>query len=82
MDNTNLDETSNVLAITDNRYCNRQFLQLVYEMLNNNMLFGLDIIGCSSDDEIYSVEEYNPYQHVQNLIGIIDWIVRFNNNIF
>lgn len=82
MDNTNLDETSNVLAITNNRHRNRQFLQLVYEMLNNNMLFGLDIIGCTSDDDLYSVEKYNPYQHVQNLIGTIDWIDRFNNNIF
>ncbi len=64
------------LFITNNRYCNRQFLQLYYRMLQNRYPGTLDVIGCFPDDRVTSVEQYDPLQYLQDLIGIIDWTYR------
>lgn len=80
MDNTTLDSTSSVIATTNNLHCNRQFIQLTYEMLKSGRTFNIDVVGCSSDDRIKTIDEYNPYQFVQELIATIDWINKFNDD--
>lgn len=66
-----------LLFITNNRYCNRQFLQLAYCMIKYECPGIIDVIGCFPDDRVTSVERYDPFQYLQDLIGIIDWADRF-----
>ena len=66
-----------LLAITDNRYSNRQFLQLAHCIIKNDLAVDLDVIGCSPDEKVITVETYDPFQFLQDLIGILDWIGRF-----
>ncbi len=68
-----------LLFITNNRYCNRQFLQLAYCMIKCQCPGTIDVIGCFSDDRVTSVERYDPFQYLQDLIGIVDWADRFGN---
>ena len=63
---------------TNNRYCNRQFLQLAYQMIEFEYPGTIDVIGCFPDDRVTSVERYDPFQYLQDLIGIIDWADRFD----
>lgn len=77
-----LDETrpggeDSILAITSNRYCNRQFIQMAYEMIGRDCPAHLDVIGCRRGETLHSVEDYDPLQYMQDLIGILDWIERF-----
>ena len=67
-----------LLFITNNRYCNRQFLQLAYQMIEFEYPGTIDVIGCFPDDRVTSVERYDPFQYLQDLIGIIDWADRFD----
>lgn len=66
-----------LLFITNNRYCNRQFLQLAHCMIECECPGTIDVIGCFPDDRVTSVERYDPFQYLQDLIGIIDWADRF-----
>ncbi len=66
-----------LLFVTNNRYCNRQFLQLAYQMIKEDFPGSIDTIGCFSDERITGVNSYDPFQYLQDLIGIIDWIYRF-----
>lgn len=70
---------SSVLAVTNNRYCNRQFLQLALPILQNDIAVNLDIIGCSPDSDLVDACTYDPFQLMQDLIGILDWIDRFRS---
>ena len=69
-------EADHYLFITNNRYCNRQFLQLSYSMIKNRYPGTLDVIGCYPDDHVVSVDRFDPLQYIQDLIGIIDWTYR------
>ena len=69
-------QQESLLAITNNRYCNRQFLQLACYLLENNLPLDLDVIGCIPDSEIVTAETYDPFQYLQDLISILDWIGR------
>ena len=80
LNNSKLDKNSSILAITDNRYCNRQFIQLASTMLNSNVSYYLDIIGCFRGDKITTIDNYNPYQYIQDTISLIDLIEKFNSN--
>lgn len=71
------DPSESLLAITSNRYCNRQFLQLAFCLLNEKLPLDLDVIGCIPDSQIVTAETYDPFQYLQDLIGILDWIARF-----
>lgn len=66
-----------ILFLTNNRYCNRQFLQLAYLMMEQEQSIRFDIIGCTPDERVISCERYDPYQFFQDLIGVLDWIERF-----
>lgn len=80
MDNTDLSVDSTVIAVTNNYYCNRQFIQLVYEILKAGTSFNIDVVGCISDDSLITAEEYNPNTYTQELIALIDWINKFNDD--
>ena len=81
MGKADLTDQDRLLFITDNRYCNRQFLQLAYQILMSGSHISFDIIGCSPDDSIPSKTAYDPFQYIQDLIGILDWIHRFRTHI-
>ena len=66
-----------LLAVTSNRYCNRQFIQTAYQLIKNGCDADFDIIGCHPDDEIETESEYDPLQYIQDLIGVIDWAGKF-----
>ena len=72
---------ASLLAVTHNRYCNRQFLQLAWPLLHERHAVApaLDVVGLLTDDEIPAAEQYDPYQLLQDLIGILDWIDRFRS---
>lgn len=78
---SNLDKNSSILAITTNRYCNRQFLQLVTEMLSSNVSYYLDIIGSLDDEHVDTIDNYNPYQYIQDIIAMINLIEKYNNSL-
>lgn len=77
LENTIMVPHASVLAVTNNRYCNRQFLQLAYPVIHHNYAIDLDVVGCSPDQELIETESYDPFQLMQDLIGILDWIDRF-----
>lgn len=66
-----------VLAVTSNRYCNRQFLQLAHYVIEHGLAVDLDVVGCIPDEQIVTIEDHDPFQYLQDLIGILDWIGRF-----
>ena len=37
----------------------------------------LDVVGCIPDERVVTVERYDPFQYLQDLIGILDRIERF-----
>ena len=76
-ENAGVSPGESLLAVTSNRYCNRQFLQLAHCVVKNDLPVNLDVAGCFSDERVTSVERYDPFQYLQDLIGILDWIGRF-----
>ena len=81
MENGGIQDGETLLAVTSNRYCNRQFLQLAYQIIKEDRRVGLDIIGNYGDDELGMLKDYDPYQYIQDVIAMIDWIRRFENDI-
>ena len=77
IDKTSPDEGESLLAITSNRYCNRQFVQTAYQLIRKGCRADFDVIGCRDDEHIQTADEYDPLQYIQNLIGTLDWIERF-----
>ena len=73
-----LAQSDSILAITSNQYCNRQFVQLAFQLMKINQPVFLDVIGCTPDEQIATSEKYPPFQYLQTLIGILDWITRFD----
>ena len=69
-----------LLAITGNRYCNRQFVQLAYQILHTDSPVGLDVVGNYRGKEITTEEEYDPVQYLQIVIALADWIGRFKKD--
>lgn len=72
-----LQQSDSVLAITNNQYCNRQFVQLAYQLIKEKSPARLDVIGCTRDERITPPERYDPFRYLQTLIGLLDWIERF-----
>jgi len=72
-----MDSEDSALFITNNRHCNRQFLQLAYCVIKGGYPGTIDVIGCYSDENVTSAGRYDPFLYVQDLIGIIDWMNRF-----
>lgn len=78
---TELSPSDSLLLLTNNRYCNRQFLQLAFLMMMQACPIRFDIIGCTPDDRVVSRERYDPFQFLQDLIGVLDWIERFDREL-
>lgn len=77
MDNIS-DDAAKVLVITNNQYCNYQFLGFAMAILErdrNNVDF--DIIGCSPDDKLATAKSYNSNQFFGDIRNAIDWINKF-----
>ena len=77
INNNTFDNKDKLLFISHNKYCKRQFIQVLYYLLKTEYLLPYDIIGCVSDDNLPNEDTYNLTQDIQELIAIIDWIVRF-----
>ena len=73
-----LEQSDSILAITSNQYCNRQFVQLAFQLMKNRQPVFLDVVGCKTGEQIDTPQKYNPFQYLQTLIGILDWITRFD----
>lgn len=70
-------EDASYLFVTNNRYCNRQFLQLAYRMIKGRYPGTIDVVGCFADERIVTADRYDPFQYLQDIIAIIDWTDRF-----
>ena len=70
--------SDSLLFLTNNRYCNRQFLQLAWLLMKQESPLHVDVIGCTPDESVISRERYDPFQFLQDLIGVLDWIERFS----
>ena len=81
VENSGIQDGESFLAVTSNRYCNRQFLQLAYQIIKEDRRVGFDIIGNYRDDELGVLKDYDPYQYIQDVIAIIDWINHFEDDI-
>lgn len=77
LERAEVEPKSTLLAITHNRHCNRQFVQLAYRLIKEEFPVCPDVIGCLSDNELTTMEEYDPLLYLQELIGLLDWIERF-----
>lgn len=70
-----------ILAVTNNRYCNRQFVQMVYHLMKENFPVYIDVIGCTPDEQIIGKDTYDPFQFLQDLISVLDWIDRVEREL-
>ncbi len=52
-------------------------VQLAYRLIKGEFPVCPDVIGHLSDNELTTMEEYDPLLYLQKLIGLIDWIERF-----
>ena len=77
MENADVTSGEALLAVTNNRHCNRQFLQLAHYVVKNDLAVDLDVVGCTPDERVVPEQRYDAFQHLQDLIGILDWIERF-----
>lgn len=81
LEHTDLRADDSVLAVTNNMFCNRQFLQLVYCLMKMHSCVNFDVVGCIPDDRITREESFNPVIYVQELIALLSWIDRFEKDI-
>lgn len=79
LDNSDVTSDDSLLFLTSNRYCNRQFIQLAYQMIRSRRTVHFDIIGTTPDCDIVTADTYDPFQYIQDVIGILDWIERFRS---
>lgn len=67
------------LLVTNNVYCNYQFIPFAIRILSSDLDIDFDIIGCSNDSNLTLSNEYSPSRYLQDFISIIDWIIKFKN---
>lgn len=77
LDTDDIGINDKMLFITNNVYCNRQFVQIAYSLMSYNNPASFDIIGCSGDDNIVDENNYGIMYYIQEILGLIDWIERF-----
>lgn len=71
-----------MLVITNNQYCNYQFIPFALALLEcgrDNIDF--DIVGCSDDDHLISPEKYNTNQFFGDIKSEIEWIINFRKSL-
>jgi hypothetical protein len=69
-------EGSTILAVTHNRYCNRQFLQLSHDLLREHLPVNLDMAGVVEDERIVPAQSYDPSAFLRDLSGVRYWAER------
>lgn len=80
LDNLPDNNAAKVLLITNNQYTNYQFLGFAMAILERNRdTLDFEIIGCSPDDRLATVESYNSNQFFGDIRNTIDWIIKFRN---
>ena len=80
MEHTELSPDDRLLAVTNNLFCNRQFLQLAYCLLKKQSRAQLDIVGCLPDESVTTPDSYDPFRYIQELIALLSWIDRFDKD--
>lgn len=76
---TFIEEDDNALLVTNNIYCNYQFIPFAIAVLERRLPLNFDIVGCSDDDSLTNAKEYDLVSHIGELISIMDWIYFFKN---
>ena len=77
LDNTSFKEGERILLITNNQYCNYQFLTFLVALLESDKNITFDIVGCSDDDHLVNSEKYNTNQFFGDILSELEWIIRF-----
>jgi|GEM_PF-911973 len=72
-----VEDGDSILAVTNRRFCNRQFIQTAYQLIKNDQRIDFDIVGCHRRGIAPTADTYDPLQYLQDLIGTLDWIKRF-----
>ena len=75
-------EPHRILVITNNQYCNYQFIpfaQALLESRRDNIDF--EIIGCSDDNRLTNAAAYNPGQFNGDIQAACEWIDKFRNSL-
>ncbi|MBQ3426431.1 MAG: hypothetical protein IJH37_04725 [Clostridia bacterium] len=80
LDHTELCPDDSLLAVTNNMFCNRQFLQLAYCLMKRRSPVNFDIVGCLPEDRISTRDNYDPFRYIQELIALLSWIERFHDD--
>ena len=74
----NIDQKENhrLLALTNNRYCNTQCLQMAQAIFQSGKRSDIDgdVIGISDDSHLTKVKDYSPTGYSNDLIGLVEWI--------
>ena len=77
VENNTFKEEDKVIFVSNSRYCNRQFLQIIYYLLKTPVVFPFDIVAYTNQDCHATVDKIDLSFDVQELIAIIDWVNRF-----
>lgn len=82
LDNIGDDDPHRILVITNNQYCNYQFITFAKALLesgHDNIDF--EIIGCSDDDHLTDAEGYVTGQFNIDIRSACEWIDKFRGSI-
>lgn len=79
LNSSDVSPDDSLLFLTSNRYCNRQFIQLAYQLYVERRPVHFDIIGTTPKSDIVTPDTYDPFQYLQDLIAILDWSERFKS---
>lgn len=74
INNNTFTEEDRLLFISHNRYCNRQFLQILTYMLKTSVVVPFDIIGYVDDNNKDTADNYNLSYDLQEMVAIVDWM--------
>ena len=74
LERAGLKEGATLLGITNNRYCNRQFLQMAHLLLKNHINANLDVVGITRDENIVSPDSFDAAEFLKDLAGVLYWI--------
>lgn len=77
LDNTTFKDDEGLLLITNNQYCNYQFLTFMVALLGSEKNIHFDIVGCSDNEHLATFEKYNTNQYFGDIFGTLEWIIKF-----
>ncbi len=72
------EEEAKILVVTNNQYCNYQFIPFMMSILEGDYHnIDFDIIGCSDDNNLATSKDYNSNQYYGDVRSMIEWIMKF-----